>query len=344
MSSPKPSASVRLLAVVSTIALIGFACGGTAVDGAEPEDGAGGAFPGTGGGPGRPPPPGVGGGPTKPPPPSECTDSSSDVNRCRSNWVDYAACAGQCPCLCDRCVCEIEACESDRGCLDIVECQRATGCRGVACYLPAACMSVIDAHGGPFGPAASLSVALQDCADLAGCPSTCQPEACPEPVFPVRAITDACCRDEDSCGFSVSLLGPLCHEPNQAGEIDLDCPDQDLLGFIVPGCCRPNGTCGNLDELFGLGCADPEIFGAASPVDCEGRPVSSCTPTGLCTRSINDCGVTTITLPECLSFYDPGTTTCADIAGYLTCSCQCLPEASCTDYFVCGEDCFSQHC
>ena len=105
---------------------------------------------------------------------------------------------------------------------------------------------------------------------------TCDNVVCPEPSLPIPGIASSCCSDEFGCGFEVSLIGPDCHEPNQPGELDADCPDMELMGFTFPGCCRGDGrSCGNLDELLGLGCVDPmELFGADPGVDCEGNPTT----------------------------------------------------------------------
>lgn len=69
----------------------------------------------------------------------------------------------------------------------------------------------------------------------------------------------------------------------------------------------------------------------------------TCSGVELCERSINECAVN-ITMEQCLSFYDPSTSTCADVAAYESCNCDCIDAPSCGEYFSCGETCFADHC
>lgn len=92
----------------------------------------------------------------------------------------------------------------------------------------------------------------------------------------------------------------------------------------------------------------PVEIDATPPADTVATPdvgidAPACGGEALCARSINECGVT-LTMPQCLTFYDPATTTCADIAGYTTCNCACITEATCGEYFACGMTCFEDWC
>jgi hypothetical protein len=70
---------------------------------------------------------------------------------------------------------------------------------------------------------------------------------------------------------------------------------------------------------------------------------AACGPTDLCARTINECNVS-ISMQQCLAFYDPATTTCANISGYTTCNCACLTQPTCDLYFSCGQTCFEDWC
>lgn len=85
--------------------------------------------------------------------------------------------------------------------------------------------------------------------------------------------------------------------------------------------------------------------GAPAAGGTGGMTGGSCDGESLCNRSINDCMVTTITQESCQAFYDPAQTTCADIAAYTSCNCDCDAEnAVCAAWFSCGETCFDTHC
>lgn len=78
---------------------------------------------------------------------------------------------GQCvSCECNLCPTEAYDCGQDAGCQAINGCMQKVGCRGIACYQPSTCKSVIDAYGGPTGASASLALALSSCAAGGGCP------------------------------------------------------------------------------------------------------------------------------------------------------------------------------
>ncbi len=69
----------------------------------------------------------------------------------------------------------------------------------------------------------------------------------------------------------------------------------------------------------------------------------ACGGAELCARTRGECMVN-ISEEACLGFYDPATTSCADIAGYTTCNCACLARPTCSEYFDCGTTCFEDWC
>ncbi len=67
-----------------------------------------------------------------------------------------------------------------------------------------------------------------------------------------------------------------------------------------------------------------------------------CTPTDLCERSINECAAN-LTQTSCEGWYAK-TSNCRDMNAYTACNCDCITEATCSDYFACGNLCFNDHC
>ena len=67
-----------------------------------------------------------------------------------------------------------------------------------------------------------------------------------------------------------------------------------------------------------------------------------CGPQELCERSINECKAT-LTQVQCEGWYAK-TTNCRDMQAYTACNCDCVTEATCSDYFACGNICFNDHC
>lgn len=68
----------------------------------------------------------------------------------------------------------------------------------------------------------------------------------------------------------------------------------------------------------------------------------SCGPTELCERSINECAAN-LTQSQCEGWYATASN-CANMAAYTSCNCDCISEATCNDYFSCGQICFDTHC
>lgn len=83
-------------------------------------------------------------------------------------------------------------------------------------------------------------------------------------------------------------------------------------------------------------------------VDCVAHPdqcatTTTCGAADLCGRSLGECAAS-LTMEACVGFYDPATTTCADIDGYTMCNCACLSQTTCDAYFSCGMTCFEDWC
>ncbi len=108
---------------------------------------------------------------------SSCDNTDATfIEMCRSQAaaMNFAGtCEELANCACDNCACELQACQNDTGCVAIRDCATSNGCRGVACYAAETCMAEIDANGGPFGPGASLALALNDCTEMVPCPTMC---------------------------------------------------------------------------------------------------------------------------------------------------------------------------
>ena len=67
-----------------------------------------------------------------------------------------------------------------------------------------------------------------------------------------------------------------------------------------------------------------------------------CTPDDLCERSINECSAK-LTQTQCVGWY-ANKSNCRDMDAYTACNCDCIVEATCSDYFACGNLCFNDHC
>lgn len=95
-----------------------------------------------------------------------------------------------------------------------------------------------------------------------------------------------------------------------------------------------------------VGCGDDATPAMDSAVPMDTSTPVACTGPTLCARSLGECGVTSITLADCEGFYEPSTSSCADIAAYTTCNCDCdaMSPTSCGPWFACGETCFTDHC
>ena len=74
-------------------------------------------------------------------------------------------------CVVNACTLEALICCQTPGCLEIVDCAKATGCTGIDCYTEQTCKAVIDAAGGP-GEVTNDATALGDCA-LESCAAEC---------------------------------------------------------------------------------------------------------------------------------------------------------------------------
>jgi hypothetical protein len=141
--------------------LVGFACllsASVACGVAAPEKGAGGGAGGSGSstaGPTTTTGSGKADGTSK----GQCTAADIDPeNACEM-------------CVVKNCTKEAKACCDHKGCLDIIDCGKKTGCSDVDCYKPETCQKQIDAAGG-IGVALQLAKPLGDCA-LKSCKTEC---------------------------------------------------------------------------------------------------------------------------------------------------------------------------
>ncbi len=69
---------------------------------------------------------------------------------------------------------------------------------------------------------------------------------------------------------------------------------------------------------------------------------ASCGPTELCKRTIDECKEP-MTQATCEGWYATASN-CKDMAAYTQCNCGCIGEATCSDYFACGQLCFNDSC
>ena len=80
--------------------------------------------------------------------------------------------------------------------------------------------------------------------------------------------------------------------------------------------------------------------------DAGEMPIPDAGPTcgakTLCTRTITDCKIA-LTQSSCEAYY-ANKANCLDMAGYTYCNCYCITEATCGDYFACGQLCFNDYC
>ncbi|HVW28771.1 MAG TPA: PQQ-binding-like beta-propeller repeat protein [Polyangiaceae bacterium] len=99
------------------------------------------------------------------------------ASQCNSTVTSINLCPVSTACICEKCDCDFQACAEHPGCLDILNCSIQTGCaqsNALLCYLnDGPCKDVIDANGGPVGPATNLALAVGDCAAAQSCPQAC---------------------------------------------------------------------------------------------------------------------------------------------------------------------------
>jgi hypothetical protein len=93
--------------------------------------------------------------------PMETTGAEGSGDSVLEACLDIAA--NECEaCGCNSCLDPLYACEEDAGCVAMRSCAQQSGCTDtISCY--EACQSVIDQHGGAFGPSAALAGALSEC-------------------------------------------------------------------------------------------------------------------------------------------------------------------------------------
>ena len=98
--------------------------------------------------------------------------TSSDVQKAKNTCLERAKSDTCAVCGCNTCLDSITRCYADTSCETIVECGRAKGCRGVACYDDKTCKAEIDGVGGPTSPAAIKAQAVSQCTSTK-CTDTC---------------------------------------------------------------------------------------------------------------------------------------------------------------------------
>jgi hypothetical protein len=89
----------------------------------------------------------------------------------------------------------------------------------------------------------------------------------------------------------------------------------------------------------------PEQLDASidAPADAPLDSAPACGGAQLCERTRGECMVN-ISEAACLAFYEPATTSCADITSYTACNCNCITQPTCTEYFDCGTTCHEDWC
>lgn len=99
-------------------------------------------------------------------------------------------------------------------------------------------------------------------------------------------------------------------------------------------------ACSGDDDPVDTDVADTDVV---QDTDVEDTDVeTTCGPTELCTRSIDECEVV-MTLDTCEGWY-ANSGNCADMDAYTACNCECISQATCDGYFACGNLCFNDHC
>jgi len=91
------------------------------------------------------------------------TATSSEVEKEKTTCLARAKSDTCAVCGCNTCLDAITKCYGDPSCETIVECGRAKGCRGLACYEDKTCKTEIDGAGGPTGQAAIKASTLSNC-------------------------------------------------------------------------------------------------------------------------------------------------------------------------------------
>jgi hypothetical protein len=133
-------------------------------------------------------------------------------------------------CRCDKCLDEFTACGEDDACVAIGQCADETGCWGLACYTPEACMDVFDENGGPVSPSVDLLLAIADCI-TAECNTNCGGAAAGEPIPATFTVTDGTDPVE---GAEACLLDTTdCATSNASGELSLDVPALSEVALTV---------------------------------------------------------------------------------------------------------------
>jgi hypothetical protein len=120
------------------------------------------------------------------------------------------------------------------------------------------------------------------------------------------------------------------------------------LGLLAAACSEETktstGTTTGTGGAGGAGGGTGGMGGAGATGGAGGMGggAPACGPAELCSRTINEC-MQNLSQAQCEGWYaDPAN--CADMAGYTSCNCACVGEATCSDYFACGNLCFNDFC
>ncbi len=112
---------------------------------------------------------------------------------------------------------------------------------------------------------------------------------------------------------------------------------KSLLLTLALAACGGGMPDGGLVDTTPMRDAGPPMVDAGMP-----KPMT-CGPSNLCSRTINECATPNLTQASCEGWYARASN-CRDMAAYTACNCECVKEATCSDYFACGNLCFNDHC
>jgi hypothetical protein len=111
----------------------------------------------------------------------------------------------------------------------------------------------------------------------------CGTETCP-PVSAglATACVQTCCTADNACGTGNALMAGMCVAPVMNTSM---CPDESIMGSMVPGCCVEGGNeCGIINLLTDMSCIGrasvPPFLATLAPMNCDGTPVEMMMGTG----------------------------------------------------------------
>jgi hypothetical protein len=115
-----------------------------------------------------------------------------------------------------------------------------------------------------------------------------------------------------------------------------------VLAIVAAGCNGDPKGGGTPTTAAGTGGAGGQGGEGDKGGGGAGGAAPACGPAALCSRTIDECRET-ISPADCAAFY-ANPANCADMPGYTSCNCDCIVEATCSDYFACGNLCFNEFC